>query len=119
MKLKEKQLLRQKRCWRIRKKIKGTAERPRLSIHLSGKHIYVQCIDDNEGRTLCALSTLAKSVRGHCKRNVEGAKFLGEQFAAKITEAGIQRVVFDRGGRRFHGCVKSFAEVLRQMGLVF
>jgi len=115
MKLEKKKALLQRRRWRIRKKIKGTAERPRLSVHFSNKHIYAQCIDDTKGHTLLFLSSLAKDSK--LKANSESAAVLGKSFAEKASSAGITSVVFDRSGRRYHGCVKSFAEAAREGGL--
>lgn len=117
MKLQKKRALLQRRRWRIRKKVNGTAERPRLSVRFSNKHIYAQCIDDKKGHTLLFLSSLAKDVQ--VKANVEGAANLGKLFAEKAGSAGIESVVFDRGGRRYHGCIKSFAEAAREGGLKF
>ena len=117
MKLEKKRALLQRRRWRIRKKVKGTAERPRLSVHFSNKHIYAQCIDDTKGHTLLYLSSLAKD--SNLKANTEGALALGKSFAEKAIAAGIESVVFDRCGRRYHGCVKSFAEATREGGLKF
>jgi large subunit ribosomal protein L18 len=110
----------QKRKWRIRKQVAGTAARPRLCVHFSGKHIYAQAIDDDAGRTLLALSSLAGELREKkLAANVKSAKALGVEFAAKATAAGIAAVVFDRNGRRYHGKVKTFAEAAREGGLKF
>jgi len=110
----------QKRKWRIRKKIIGSALRPRLCVHFSGKHIYAQAIDDEQGCTLLAFSTLAPEMREQkSAANVKSAKTVGATFAAKATAAGITSVVFDRNGRRFHGKVKSFADAAREGGLKF
>ena len=117
MKLEKKRALLQRRRWRVRKKVKGTPERPRLSLHLSNKHIYAQCIDDTKGHTLIFLSSLAKDLQ--VKANVEGAAALGKAFAEKANSVDIDTVVFDRSGRRYHGCVKSFAEAAREGGLKF
>ena len=117
MKLEKKKTLLQRRRWRIRKKVKGTAERPRLSVHFSNKHIYAQCIDDEKGHTLLFLSSLAKDSK--LKANKEGATALGQTFAEKAKSAGIESVVFDRSGRLYHGCVKSFADAAREGGLKF
>jgi large subunit ribosomal protein L18 len=117
MKLEKKRALSQRRRWRIRKKVKGTADRPRLSVHFSNKHIYAQCIDDTKGHTLIYLSSLAKD--STLKANIQGASELGKSFAEKASSAGIESVVFDRSGRRYHGCVKSFAEAAREGGLKF
>jgi len=119
-KLFRKKRLTQNRRWRIRRKIRGTAERPRLSLRLSNQHIYVQCVDDEAGKTLAYLSSLCKeSQDGGIKPNTEGAGEMGRRFAAKAKEAGIEAVVFDRGGRLYHGCVKAFAESARENGLKF
>lgn len=117
MKLDKKQSLLQKRRWRIRKKIKGTAERPRLAVHFSNKHIYAQCIDDLKGHTMVYVSSTAKD--SDAKANGEGAVALGKLVAEKAKAAGIESVVFDRSGRRYHGCVKSFADAAREGGLQF
>jgi len=110
----------QKRRWRIRKKVTGTAARPRLSIKFSAKHIYAQAIDDAAGTTLVFLSSLDPELRKQSlKANLAGAKQLGEAFASKAKAAGLSAVVFDRSGARYHGKVKSFAEAAREGGLVF
>jgi large subunit ribosomal protein L18 len=116
MKRSNKDSLLQKRRWRIRKKIKGTAERPRLAVHFSNKNIYAQCIDDTKGHTLVFASTLASEAD---KANNAGASILGQALAEKAVAAGVSSVVFDRSGRRYHGCVKSFAEAAREGGLKF
>lgn len=120
MNLIKKNILRQKRVWRIRKKVQGTAERPRVCVHFSNKHIYAQAIDDVAGKTLVSLSTLSKELREeNLSANIAGATRLGELFGAKAKEAGIASVVFDRNGRRYHGTVKAFAEATRKAELQF
>ena len=110
----------QKRKWRIRKKVIGTAARPRLSVKFSSKHIYAQAIDDAAAKTLVFLGSLDPELRKQkLKANVAGAKALGSAFAAKATSAGIAAVVFDRNGRPFHGKVKVFADAAREAGLKF
>lgn len=110
----------QKRKWRIRKTVTGTAVRPRLSVKFSGKHIYAQAVDDAAGKTLVFLSTLDPEVRkSKVKGNVSGAKTLGVAFAAKAKAAGLASVVFDRNGRPYHGRVKTFADAAREGGLQF
>lgn len=110
----------QKRKWRIRKKVVGTAERPRLCVHFSGKHIYAQAIDDVKGATLVAVSTLTPELREQkLAANGKSAKALADVFAAKASAAGVNNVVFDRNGRRYHGKVKTFAEAVREAGLKF
>jgi len=118
MKLAKKQKLAQNRRWRIRKKIRGTAERPRLTVCFTNKHVYAQCIDDDAGKTLVAASSLDKNGEG-AKPNVEGAKVLGGKIAELAKEKGIESVVFDRAGRLYHGCVKEFANSARENGLTF
>lgn len=117
MKLQKKKSLAQKRRWRIRKKVQGSAERPRLAVHFSNKHIYAQCIDDVAGHTLAYVSSVGST--DSLKANNEGAVTLGKAIAEKAKAAGIESVVFDRAGRRYHGCVKSFAEAAREGGLQF
>jgi large subunit ribosomal protein L18 len=120
MNLQKKAELRQKRRWRIRKKVVGDAARPRLSVHFSNKHIYAQAIDDEQGATLVFVSTLGKELRDQkLKANVAGAASLGKAFGEKAKAAGIGQVVFDRNGRKYHGCVKTFADAAREAGLDF
>ena len=112
----------QKRRWRIRKKVNGTAARPRLSVRFTTKHIYAQAIDDDAGRTLVFLGTLAPELRKQkLAANLAGAKALGVAFAAaaKAKAAGIASVVFDRSGALYHGKVKVFADAAREGGLQF
>ena len=117
--IKKAQLL-QKRRWRIRRKIAGTAVRPRLSVKFSGKHIYAQAIDDDRAATMVFLSSLDPELRKQkLKANLAGAKAFGTAFAAKATTAGLSQVVFDRNGRPYHGKVKVFADAARAAGLVF
>jgi len=118
--LERKKMLRRKRVWRIRKKVSGTSERPRLCLSFTNKHIYAQAIDDGCGKTLLQLSSLSKDLKpeGLCA-NRESAVKLGEKFATKAKEAGITRVVFDRHGRPYHGRVKEFADAARKGGLEF
>lgn len=120
MKLQHKQQLVQKRRWHIRKRVQGTAERPRLSLRLSNKHIYAQCIDDLSGKTLVSLTSTSKEVRdAKLKANLAGASELGKRFGEKAKAAGISAVVFDRNGRRYHGTVQAFADAVREAGLQF
>ena len=118
MKLSKKRELRQKRRWRIRKKVRGTAERPRLTICFTNKNIHVQCIDDSVARTLVASSTNANDMVGVLP-NLDGSAKLGKVFAERAKAAGVATVVFDRAGRKYHGCVKAFAEAVRDAGIVF
>lgn len=110
----------QKRRWRIRKKVKGTAERPRLAVRFTSKHIYAQAINDDTATTLVFLSSLDAELRKKkLAANIAGAKALGDAFAAKAKAAGIASVVFDRSGAPYHGKVKVFADAAREGGLVF
>ena len=120
MQLKKIQELRQKRVWRVRHKITGTAERPRLCVTFTNAHIYAQAIDDVNGNTLLCVSTLAKELReDKLGPNMVGAKRVGSLFGERAKSAGIVKVVFDRHGRRYHGCVKAFAEAARASGMEF
>jgi large subunit ribosomal protein L18 len=120
MSLSKSSILLQKRRWRIRKKINGTAQRPRLVVTFTNKHVYAQCIDDQKGQTLVYLSTSNKNLSDRpLHPNLEGATFLGKILAEKAKASGIVSVVFDRAGRSYHGCVKAFAEAAREGGLVF
>ena len=103
---------------RVRRKISGTPERPRLSVYRSLKGIYVQLIDDVNGKTLAQASTLDKEVKTKAS-NIEAAKEVGELIAKRATKAGIKVVVFDRGGDIYHGKVKALAEAAREGGLEF
>jgi len=102
---------------RVRKKLIGTTERPRLSVYRSLKHISVQLIDDTKGVTLCSASSLEKELRG--KGNAEGAKAVGETVAKRAKEKGVKAVVFDRGGFRYMGRVAELAKGAREAGLEF
>jgi len=104
---------------RIRNKIEGTAERPRLAIFRSVNHIYAQLIDDVQGSTLVAASTTESSWRGRTGGNIAAAKEIGKAIADRAKEKGINRVVFDRGGYIYHGRVKGLAEAAREGGLQF
>lgn len=107
-----------KRHLRVRKKVSGTAERPRLAVFRSEKNIYAQIIDDVNGTTLAAASSLDKGFEG-AGSNKEAAKMVGELIAKKAIEKGITEVVFDRGGFVYHGRVQSLAEGAREAGLEF
>ena len=106
---------------RVRKKTSGIPERPRLSVFKSLKHIYVQIIDDQNGITLIAASTLSPDVRDKITggNNIETAKVLGAEIARRAVEKNITKVVFDRGGYLYHGKVKALAEAAREAGLKF
>ena len=120
MKLEDKKRLRQKRVWRIRKKVRGTAERPRLCLHLSNKHAYAQLIDDERSVTVISASSISSEGREQkLSANCKSAERLGEIIGSRAAESGVNRVVFDRNGRRYHGAVKAFAEAARKAGLQF
>ncbi|MBW2720620.1 MAG: 50S ribosomal protein L18 [Deltaproteobacteria bacterium] len=115
------QQARLKRKKRIRKKISGSPERPRLSVFRSTKHIYAQLIDDDDGVTLVAISTLRPDVRQQekVKGKIEGAKRVGKMIADKAKAKGITEVVFDRNGFLYHGRVRALATAAREAGLEF
>ncbi|WFA07641.1 50S ribosomal protein L18 [Tissierella sp. Yu-01] len=104
---------------RVRKKISGTAAKPRLCVYRSSNHIYAQVIDDVAGHTLVSASTLDKSANLTSTKNKEASKFVGELIAKKALEKGIEEVVFDRGGYIYHGRIKELAESAREAGLKF
>ena len=117
----KKESSRLKRKKRVRSRIKGTPERPRLNVFRSLKHIYAQAIVDTTGETLVSASTLSPEVQDTLKYsgNVEAAKKVGELIAKKCLEKGIPRVVFDRGGYLYHGRIKALADAARASGLIF
>ena len=115
-----KAILLQKRRWRIRKKVTGTAIRPRLAVRFTAKHVYAQAIDDDTGTTLVFLGSLDSELRKQkLKANVAGAKILGVAFALKAKAVGIAAVVFDRSGAPYQCKVKVFADAAREGGLQF
>ena len=111
----------QRRKWNVRNSVSGTQERPRLSVYRSAKHIYAQVIDDVAGRTLAAASSTSGEVRGDLKTgaNVAAAKVVGKAIAERAKAAGVTKVAFDRGGRKYHGRVKALADAAREGGLQF
>ena len=111
----------QRRKWSTRHTLSGNAERPRLSVFRSDKHIYAQVIDDLAGKTLVAASSVQKDVRGELKNggNLAAAKAVGKAIAEKAKAAGVTAVAFDRGGRLYHGRVKALADAARAAGLKF
>ena len=119
--IKEKRFKRIRRHLRVRKKVFGTAQKPRLSVYRSLKHIYGQLIDDTKGVTILAVSSLTKDLRDTLsgKKKTEQALIVGEFLGKKAIEKGITQVVFDRGGFLYHGRVKAFAEGARRAGLKF
>jgi large subunit ribosomal protein L18 len=111
---------RKKRHARIRRKISGTPERPRLCVYKSLRHIYAQLVDDTRGHTLVAASTLEPELREKVKSpDVEAARLVGRLLAQRARERGIREVVFDRSGYPYHGKVRALAEAAREGGLVF
>lgn len=106
---------------RIRKRVAGTAERPRLSIYRSEQHIYGQIIDDLKGHTLIAVSTTNEDIKARVKdlKPIEAAKVVGEELAAKAVAAGVSKVVFDRNGRQYGGRLQALADAARAKGLQF
>jgi len=121
IKKEDRRQLRLMRHKRIRKKIFGTPERPRLSVFRSEKHIYAQIIDDTKGITLAAASTTEKALREKLQKtwNIEAAKEVGKLIAERALAKGIKEVVFDRGGFKYHGRVKALADAAREVGLKF
>ncbi len=121
MSVRTKQDLRKRLHDRIRKKLRGTPERPRLTVYRSQGQIYAQVVDDDAGRTLCAASSLDKTLRTKLKTggNIAAAKEVGGLIASHAKEKGIATVVFDRGGFLYHGRIKALADAAREAGLKF
>ena len=120
--IERKQVRRQRRKQRVRKKVTGTPQRPRLTVFRSHKNISAQIVDDSIGQTLVTASTMEKPVReklGGASGNKDAAGAVGTALAAKAAEAGIKKIVFDRNGYPFHGRVKELAEAARKGGLEF
>jgi large subunit ribosomal protein L18 len=110
---------RRKRHDRIRLRVEGSASRPRLAVFRSNIHIYAQVIDDGTGKTLAAASTVEKELRGSKQTKTEEAAVVGRLIAERAKTAGVERVVFDRAGFRYHGRIKSLADAAREAGLDF
>ncbi len=111
-----------RRKMRIRKRLLGTPERPRLAVFRSARHIYAQVIDDTKGVTISAASSLSPEIKdrlAECKGKVEVAKIVGELVAKRAMEKGVKKVAFDRGGYKYHGRVKALADGARELGLEF
>lgn len=108
-----------KRARSVRKKLSGTAERPRLSVTRSLQHLFAQVIDDSQGKTLCSVSTRSPDLKGSYGGNCAAAKLVGKALAEKARAAGIEQVAFDRRGRRYHGRIKALADAAREAGLKF
>ena len=106
---------------RIRKRVSGTAERPRLAVHFSGKHVYAQVIDDDAGRTLAAAATTEEKLAGKAKggANRASAEKIGKAIAERLLSKKVDKVIFDRGGFLYHGKVKALADAAREGGLKF
>ena len=122
IKREDRKRLRLMRHKRLRKRISGTPERPRLSVYRSEKHIYAQIIDDTKGETLVAASTVEKELRDKLNQktwNVQAAKEVGKIIAERATAKGITEIVFDRGGYKYHGRIKALADSARESGLKF
>jgi large subunit ribosomal protein L18 len=102
---------------RIRKKVQGSTERPRLAVYRSLNHIYAQVIDDVSGKTLATASTTEKAYSGKSGGNVDAAKYVGKTVAERAIQAGVENVVFDRGGYLYHGRVKALLDATREAGL--
>ncbi len=117
----DKRRARLRRHTRVRKKVEGTAERPRLTVFRSARHIYAQVVDDAVGRTLASASTLEADLRAQLdgKKKLEQAQLVGRLLGERARAAGVTRVVFDRGGNLFHGRVKALADSAREAGLEF
>ncbi|MGE0039848.1 MAG: 50S ribosomal protein L18 [Vicinamibacterales bacterium] len=124
MRIKTKEDRRDRIRFRIRKKVRGTAERPRLSVFRSVAHIYVQVIDDMAGRTLASASSVEPALKGEMTGearggNRKGAELVGKTIAERLKDKGVTRVVFDRNGFLYHGRVRAVAEAARSAGLEF
>jgi len=120
MKPQEKARRLQLRQWRLRKKVVGTTDRPRMSVKFTGAHIYVQFVDDSSGRTIASAGTRDKSAATEQKgANTKAALVLGKRAAQAALAVGISQVVFDRSGARYHGKVKALADAAREGGLKF
>ncbi len=117
----EKQARRRRRHWRVRRRVFGTPERPRLCVFRSNKHIAGQIIDDTQGRTLVGVSSLSPTLRKSLAHggNVQAAQAVGTQLAELAHQRGITKVAFDRAGYKYHGRVKALAEAARAKGLEF
>ena len=113
--------LRAKKHMRIRNRLSGTAQRPRLAVFRSNNHMYAQIIDDTVGNTLVAASTVEKEVKAELEKtnNVDAATYIGKVIAKRAMDKGITEVVFDRGGFLYHGKIAALAEAAREAGLVF
>jgi large subunit ribosomal protein L18 len=124
MRIKTKEDRRERIKFRIRKRVRGTGERPRLTVFRSVAHIYVQVVNDADGKTIASASTVESSVKSALDTsakggNVAGAKAIGKTIAERLLEKGVKRVVFDRNGFLYHGRIKAVADAAREAGLEF
>ena len=124
MRIKTKEDRRDRIKFRIRKRVTGTTERPRLTVFRSVSHIYVQVVDDSAGTTLAAASSVEPALKGSLSKeatggNVAGAKAVGKTIAERLIEKGVKKVVFDRNGFLYHGRIKAVADAAREAGLEF
>ena len=119
MDAKTKRTARIRRHRRVRKKVAGTAARPRLAVFRSNRHIYAQLIDDVAGHTVAAASTVEKDLKDNNPGTVDAARAVGTLVAERAKQAGVEAVVFDRGGFRYHGRVAAVADAVREAGLEF
>jgi len=124
MRIKTREDRRDRIKYRIRKRVHGNQERPRLTVFRSVEHMYVQVVDDMTGTTIASASTVEPNVKGALAKtakggNIEGAKAIGKTIAERLLEKGVKRVVFDRNGFLYHGRVKAVAEAAREAGLEF
>jgi large subunit ribosomal protein L18 len=108
---------RERRHRRVRRKIRGAPQRPRLAVYRSNRHIYAQLVDDDAGRTVASASSVEADVQGTAGDKKSTAKAVGQLIARRAKDAGVERAVFDRGGRLYHGRVRSLAEGAREGGL--
>ena len=124
MKIKTKEDRRERIKFRLRKRVRGTEARPRLTVYRSVSHIYVQVVDDMTGRTIASASSVEPSLKGALGKqakggNVAGAQAIGKTIASRLIEKGVTRVVFDRNGFLYHGRIKAVADAAREAGLEF
>lgn len=120
MKVKTKADYRQRRHLRLRQRVGGTAARPRMCVFVSGRHLYVQFVDDGAGATLAQVSTMSGDLKAHAGRvTMDAAKAVGRRAAEVAREKGVEAVVFDRGGFRYGGRIKALADAAREAGLKF
>lgn len=114
----QKNLTRQRRIYRVRKNLKGTATKPRMSVNKSNKHLFVQLIDDDNSKTIAAIGTYSKELKG-AKKSKESASILGKKIAEMAKSKKINEVIFDRGRYKFHGLLSELAKGAREAGLKF